>query len=137
MKSKQFETNMRGLATKLGNEFNYDGGGDDRIFLDDLNILVFASDMTKGEYEVMEKDIADFEIKDKNYTVYIWNDCNGYEYWFECGENHDPKYIQVTACIKNPTKVDIDRLRADMIRTYEHFYKWHNIDSHDFEKRGN
>lgn len=104
---------MEDLADQAN--LTFDGGDDNRLFMDNL-MNVYAHLMTKKEYIAMEKDLSKNAIKRKLYDVYAWNDCSGYKYWKEEGENNSSNYIQVTVSIKtkNLDKIDIEKLKKDV-----------------------
>lgn len=122
--TKAFDEGMEKLATKT--DLNHDGHGDDRLFLGDERISVFANLMTESEYEKMEEEINKASIVRKHYEVYAWNDSSGFEYWSEGGETGDSNYIQITATINDPSKVDPDQLKADMMKLHNKLSHWDN-----------
>lgn len=128
---KLLKNGMQELARKTG--LTHDD--DDRLFDDVCNINVFANDMTKEQYAAMEKDINNFTLVGKGFEVYAWNDCSGYSYWQREGEMHCANYIKITASIKNPKLVNVQELKEAIEQARNHFWPYHNIDYHDFNKR--
>lgn len=118
------------IAAQL--KLNHDGHGDTRLFYDQERITVFASDMSKTEYNAMEKDINSFLIKGKGFEVYAWNDCSGYEYWSR--DKNESNYIQITANISNAKKVNLNELKDAINKAFDHFYGYDNTDCHNFNE---
>lgn len=115
---------MRKLAEL--SQLTFDGGEDSRLFADDeFDISVFPT--TKREYMRMEKKMAKFEIKREKYSVYVWNDCSGYDYWKNMKECN---YIKITANIENPdlSFVEVHQLKLDILAAYDEFCEFHNIE---------
>jgi hypothetical protein len=46
------------------------------------------------DYEEQEKKINSFEIKKPEYTVYMWCDISGFDYWIN--NMKEPNYIQIS-----------------------------------------
>lgn len=133
MKTKDHEK----LMTELAKATNtcHDGSDDNRLFYDNESINVFANLMTKQEYKIMEKAIKASIIERAHYAVYAWNDVSGYEYWKKEGENHySSNYIQVTAHIKNPAKVDAKKLRNDIQSVFDSLYGFDNMEEFYYER---
>lgn len=128
MKKEQL---MKALANHTNTSF--DGGNDSRLFFDREPISIFASDMTRFEYDKMVKEINTTEIKGEGFTVYCWNDCSGYDYWSR--HSDETNYIMVTADIKNIRKVDINELTKALESMYFKMSKYDNVDQHDFTKK--
>ena len=121
---------MQELAEKTG--LVHDGGDDNRLFNEDT-INVFASDMTKKQYDYMEKDINNTVINRRLYTVYAWNDCSGYKYWTQ--SHNESNYIQVSVHIKtkNVHKIDVEKLKEDVQNLFDRYScDYDNTDYHDF-----
>lgn len=123
-KRKSKAARMAEIAKATG--LCWDGGDDDRLFQDDDDINVYAHMMTEAEYDAMETDMADYEIKGPGFTVYAWNDSSGHRYWKREGENGSPNYIKVTATISAPGKVDPQRLLSAIADAEAHFGKYDN-----------
>jgi len=123
---EEYDKLIQEIAQEVG--ATWDGNGDDRIFLDEVDERtdVYAHLMTEEEYEKMEEDIANFLIKGKGYDVYVWNDASSYDYWRERGEAGDSNYIQVTAAITDPSKIDRDKLKSDLQKAHNKFSKYDN-----------
>lgn len=134
MSKEEIAEKMGALAVKTG--LTHDGGDDDRLFVQDSNINVFANDMSEKEYQDMEKDLNKKVIKGNGYQVYAWNDSSSYKYWKEAGENGEANYIQVTAAIDlgKIDQVDAAKLKKDVDELDAYFAKYDNIDQHDFSK---
>lgn len=92
-------------------------------------IGVFATLMSRKEYADMEKDIRKFVIKKRQYVVYTWNDCSGYDYW---NKDDESNYIQVSVSIrtKHLNKIDINALKADIDAVYDHFSIYDNVEAY-------
>jgi hypothetical protein len=123
---------MKDLAVKT--ETTFDAPGEDRLHYDFEQIIVFAADMSREEYDLMEQELLDFEIKRKHYAIHAWNDSSGYDYWSK--DPHESNYIQITARIDNPAKVKPAQLKRDLERAVCKFVTYHNIESHDFTGYG-
>jgi len=117
---------MRKLAEE--SLMTFDGGDDDRLFLDENNETnVFASIMTEEHYNQMEKEINEYSVDKGSYKVYAWNDSGGYNYW---NKNNEANYIQITAQIKDVDKVDAMELLDTMNEAYDYFSCWNNTDDY-------
>lgn len=115
---------------------SHDGGiNDNRLFVDDFQISIFANDMSKKEYALMEKDINSFEIKGAGFVVYAWNDCSGYEYWKKEGEADSANYIQITVAVEGIRKINVDKLKRAIELAKSKFQKYDNLYEHEFNKR--
>jgi len=112
----------------------HDGGDDTRLFLRNMSIDVFASDMTKKEYQEMEKDLDKYILKGNGFKVYAWNDSSGYDYWTK--NKHDSNYIQITVSIENFDVLDFKEIEKLANQAYEHFCGYDNTDYHDFSTLG-
>lgn len=129
--SCEFQSAMERLALKTGLEFD---GGDNRLHWDSEPIHVFANDMTEEEYDRMDTDMFETEIRRGDYMVYAWNDVGGFKYWRAEGEHDNPNYIQITVSVEDPFEIDAGQLMEDARRLYDHFAKYDNADYHDFNK---
>lgn len=108
-------------------DLQWDGGQDDRLWLDDPErgmTYIDVSKMSEKEYDKMEKEIEDAEIDREHYTVYAMNDTSGYEYWKKGGEAGDYNYIMLAAQIKDPSKVDPNKLNDDFDEVYRKLSHW-------------
>ena len=119
---------MKELAENAG--LAYDGN--DVLFYETENICIFASDMTRAQYEKMERDINRYSIKGNGYSISGWHDVSGYSYWSK-GDPNDSNYISLTAHISDPEIVDPVKLETDLKTAYVHFSSWDNTDTHDFK----
>lgn len=115
---------MKKLADETGLEFD---GFDTRLFYPEL-IHVAVNIMTKRQYNKMEKELEKFSVAGEGYEIYAWNDVSGYEYWKERGGLKDWNYIQVTANVTDPSKVNANKLKADIEGAFIDLQKWNNLD---------
>lgn len=125
---------MGSLAASVG--MTYDGGAgrndaeDDRLFFDDEMICVYCHLMTAADFKRMEKEINKLHILGKGYEVYAWDDCSGFQYWKNQGKKGDHNYIQITARITHPAKVDPKQLKRDVDHAYGMLCHWDNRDEY-------
>lgn len=123
-----YDRKINELAERVNAE--YDGNGDDRLFLNsEMRIDVYAPAIGQKDYEAMEKRIYDYSIEREKYTVYVWNDSSGFNYW---NNDSECNYIQVTAYIKdvNLTEAEISQLDDDLNSAYYEFLEFHTIDEY-------
>lgn len=111
MKKKQSlnEVQMRLLAEQTG--LTFDGGDDNRLFTE--TIFTYSSN-SKREYNKIQKHIDNFEIKGKGFTIGVWNDSSGYEYWTI--QQEEDNYIQITVYIEgtpDPEEIKKAVLKAE------------------------
>ncbi len=106
---------MAELADYCG--LTHDGGADDdRLFCETMHVL--TTTMSEEEYDKMEDDLDGYHFKGKGFEVYAWNDCSGYKYWHDNGEDN---YIQVTVAIKDHENVDAGQIKKAAEIAYAHF----------------
>jgi hypothetical protein len=130
------ETKFKELVNKLdqidcGFNFEYDGNGDNRIFIgDQASITVHAPTLGKESYEQMEKELSDFNIKKDSYEIIAWNDISGWDYWYNEGKDHFSgcNYIMIQAVIIDIDNVDVKELFNDMVKGYNAFCQYDNFD---------
>lgn len=115
---------MRALAKDTG----LTSDGDDRLFFDHEMISVYCNLLSPAQYRKYVKDLEKACVKGSGYTVGAWNDCSGYRYWYAQGKIGDSNYIQVTAYITDPDKVDPAQLKRDVDRMHSSLRHWHNVD---------
>lgn len=127
-----FMNKMKELAEKT--ELEHDGGDDDRLFFRDNNISIFARDMGSKLYKKMEKELKTYQKVGLGYIVYAWNDCSGYSYWANECDEHSANYIQITAGISDPDKVNPQELKDAMEEAFNHFFTYDNTSDHDFSR---
>ncbi len=126
------EVDIAALAKAAGLE--YDGDDDSRLFFDADRIDVYCHLLTAAEYKHMEREIGKATVKGEGYEVYAWNDSSGYKYWKAQGKVHDSNYIQVTASIKDSSKVDPVKLKSDVSRVWGMLCHWDNKDEWHSER---
>jgi len=114
---------MKKLSEETG--MTYDGG-DDRLFYDEERIYVDVTKMDEADYDRMEKEMENAEIKTTDYVVYAWNDASGYEYWKKQSETGDFNYIQVSVAVKNPGKADASKMISDVQRVHDKLSGWNS-----------
>lgn len=125
IKQLRFQQIMPELARLTG--LTHDSGDDDRLF--DETLRANSMYMTEAEYDAMESDINSFNVRGAGFVVYAWNDSSGYDYWTV--RQQENNYIQITAAITDPMKVDAQRLRLAIRRARDHFSHY----EFDFEHR--
>ena len=109
---------MKSLAAQTGLE--WDGGTDDyRLFTDIMTAC--SLDMTREEYEEMEKDLKSWEIEGPGFTLCVWNDISGYEYWNLQQEEDNYMVIQVMIHHSN---VDLLAMEKAIDKTRAQFAKY-------------
>ena len=90
----------------------FDGDkSDSRLHYDNLYSWGFDSEK---DYEEQEKEINDFVIDNEYYTVYMWCDVCGYDYWIIRQE--EGNYIQISVSFKQediPNNI-IEQLKNDL-----------------------
>ncbi len=131
MKNKYFDIELLKTISKLTN-LSHDGDqGDNRLHYEQDRINVFASVMTRKEYDKMEKDISKKSIKGKGYEVYAWNDISGFDYW---NNDTDGNYIQITVQLTDLNKLNIEQLKQDADSLFEYFQKYDNLEQYYAKK---
>jgi hypothetical protein len=125
--------NIQELAISTG--LTYDRGKDTRLFLDSMSdvdfdfrsIDVFAQFMSKKEYSDMEKHMKNYKLCGQGYSIYVWNDSSGYNYWKEDGMGN---YIQITVDVENIDLIDVHKMMNDVEQTYYEFDRYCNIENY-------
>ena len=91
----------------------FDGDKSDLRLHYDNSLHNWGFDSEK-DYEEQEKQINDFVIDNEYYTVYMWCDVSGYDYWIVRQE--EGNYIQISVSFKQediPNNI-IDQLKNDL-----------------------
>ena len=91
----------------------FDGDKSDLRLHYDNSLHNWGFDSEK-DYEEQEKQINDFVIDNEYYTVYMWCDVSGYDYWIVRQE--EGNYIQISVSFKQediPNNI-IDPLKNDL-----------------------
>lgn len=119
---KKLHEKMKGMGVE------WDGKGDERLFLED-QIGVSALLMTKKEYDAWQKDVATKAISGVGYGVSGICGSSGYEYWAREGEFN---YVMIVARIDQEKidSINVDKLLDDMNELYDYFSKYDNIDKY-------
>lgn len=107
------------LAEEAG--LQYDGGGGENRLHAEM-ITTNSLDLSEDQYGVMEEAISKLEIKGRGFTVYAWNDSSGYDYWTV--RQRENNYIQITAAITDPRKVDTKELKRAISKAHGYFVSW-------------
>jgi len=115
---------MKELADKTG--LTFDGGDDNRLFHEEM-VHVYCQILTQEQYDKMENEMNEVNIKGDGYSVYAWNDASGYKYWNKSED--EANYIQVTAEIENISQVDPVKLKRDMDSVFCKLSHWANFDA--------
>lgn len=100
----------------------HDGDLDDNRLHTPEMITTKSLDMSKREYQAMQKDLNKFEIKGPGFVVYAWNDVSGYDYWTVTMK--EDNYIQITCSITNVSKADPKRIREAIDKAESHFAQY-------------
>lgn len=76
---------------------------------------------SEKEYNEVENQINNFEIKREEYTVYGWCDISGFDYWHN--QMNEENYIQISVSFKNDyVKIDsLNQLKEDVEQAYDYF----------------
>lgn len=105
------------IANKI-KELEFDGDKTD-LRLHHIDVFSWGG-QTEEVYNECEKKIRDFKKKGNGYTVYMWCDISGFEYWMKTQEEQN--YIQITVAFdKNEIKeCDLSQLEEDLREAYQY-----------------
>lgn len=81
-------------------------------------VLIRWTEPNKKEYEQTEKELDEFEIKRKAYSIYFGYDVSGFEYWVE--EQEEENYIGIAVAM-NTTELtieEVEQLEEDIEEAY-------------------
>jgi hypothetical protein len=127
---------MRQLAKDSGLSFS--GEEDNRLFLGDEHIHIFAHLMSAKAYKAYELETHGAEIKGEGFTAYANIDESGYTFWKKAGERGDPNYISVCVAVNDISKVDASEINRAAYKIFNSLLKWSNLDAYfdSKERRG-
>lgn len=102
---------------------NLEHDGDDtdlRLHVHSIDSNWFCND--EKHYVEIENEIDAFEIKRKAYTVHMWCDVSGFDYWMK--QMDEPNYIQVTVSFNElyTDENDLNELANDVEKAIDKVY---------------